>query len=465
MSGLRVRESETGVRAMEMSRLKARVLKLRNKLPILTVAAAIAVLGARAFAITWKYSVNLFFWDQWDYLTPFFNGHWSAGELFLWQHGPHREGIGLLADKFLYPLTGWNTRTDCMIIVCCIFLAMLLAVALKCKLYGPIAYSDIVIPMVFLMPAQFEAVIATPNPAYSGFPLLLIVLYCLTLLQRNQGLKYILLLALNFLLIYTGFGLLMGVITIGLFGYWSVRPSRPGDAAMALAGFAIAAASAGVFFIHYTFSPAVPCFEISSRYLLSYPLFIALLFSAFVIPTLTYVGLLITVGLAIALVVSGLLVFHMLHLAKNDSTPGGHVIGSVLLAYSLLFASTSAVGRVCAGLPATPYRYLTLLIPAFLAIYFYLLSRGGWKGRGVALILFGALLIPSTVTIPWESIRRVHDGKSRWSDCYRRTGNIYYCDQASGFRVYPEPEGTNLQQKLDYLRRNRLSLFSAMERR
>jgi hypothetical protein len=50
------------------------------------------------------YSVNVLFQDQWDFLNPLFDG--NAGvvnprvKLFLFQHGPHREGLGPIAWGF-----------------------------------------------------------------------------------------------------------------------------------------------------------------------------------------------------------------------------------------------------------------------------------------------------------------------------------------------------------------------------
>ncbi len=41
--------------------------------PGLAVVAVIAALGSRFFLIIWKYSINIFFYDQWSYLTPFFS--------------------------------------------------------------------------------------------------------------------------------------------------------------------------------------------------------------------------------------------------------------------------------------------------------------------------------------------------------------------------------------------------------
>ena len=255
--------------------------------PGLAVAAVIAALGSRFFLIIWKYSINVFFYDQWSYLTPFFRHQPSLAELFFWQHGEHFEGVGLIADKFLYPLTHWNARVDSFLIGVSIFAAMLLALELKCRLYGPLSYSDVAIPLIFLTLGQYEAVIGTPNPGYSALPLLMMMLYSLALLGRSRLRRYCLVLALNFLLIYTGLGLFMGVVTVGVFlieCYWTWRRMTSVPLAQPFAGLLLATASWAPFFIHYTFVPGVECFQIPQRDLLRYAKFTGLMFAGFVVP-------------------------------------------------------------------------------------------------------------------------------------------------------------------------------------
>jgi hypothetical protein len=431
--------------------------------PVLAIAVVSVALGTRFFLVIWKYSINVFFYDQWEYLTPFFRHQPSLAELFFWQHGPHREGIGLLADKFLYPLTHWNARVDSFIVGGSIFAAMLLALRLKCKLYGPLSYSDLAIPVIFLSLAQYEAVIGTPNPSYSGFPLLMMILYCLALLGRNRLLRYSLVLALNFLLIYTGFGFFMGAVTLGVFlieCYWSWRRMTSVPFVQALTGLLVAAASLASFFVHYTFSPAVDCFEIPHRHLLQYPRFTALMFSAFVVPRPLHVSTGMTLlGGAILLIVVAMLGWHLLRLLKGAQRDA-HLIGTVLMGYCLLFSVNASIGRLCLGLQAAfASRYVTLLIPAFLAIYFYLLSKS-WRGkRNLVLTLWVLMLLPAAVHKPWEDIRWYSNGKRDWANCYVRTENIHACDQSANFWVHPYPEQIGLQQKLDYLKQHRLNLF------
>jgi hypothetical protein len=430
--------------------------------PGLAIATVSVMLAARFFREISKYSINVFFYDQWEYLTPFFRHQPGIAELFFLQHGPHREGIGLIADKFLYPLTHWNARVDSFVIGGILFAAMLLALLLKRKLYGALSYSDLAIPVIFLSLAQYEMLVGASNPA-CDLPLLMIMLYCLALLGSNRLLKYSLVLALNFLLIYTGYGLFMGAITVGFFlleAYSSWRKVTGGPIAQPLVGLVVAAVSLASFFVHYSFSPGAECFQIPHRHLSQYATFTALMFVGSVVPGPLHVSHALTaLGTIILLVVIAVFCWHLIHLLKSARSDK-HLIGTVLLGYCLLFSASAGVGRLCLGFRAAfASRYVTLLIPAFLAIYFYLLSQS-WRGkRNYVLALWVLLLLPAAVREPWESIRWYSNGKRDWANCYVRTENIHYCDQSANFWIHPYPEQIGLQQELDYLKQHHLNLF------
>jgi hypothetical protein len=417
----------------------------------------------RFFLFIRHYSVNVFYLDQWGFLDPFFHGSPGIRELFFEQWGPHREGVGLIADKFLYSLTRWSVPAESYMIGACIFGAMLLALLLKRKLFGPLSYSDVVVPMVFLNLTQFETLIGTPNPSYSGFPLLMIMLYCLALLQHNRLLKYSFVLLLNFLLIYTGFGIFLGVVTVGVFAlecYWTRRREVSGSIAPPLAGLSLACLSLGSFFVHYKFLPAVPCFAVTPHYVSLYPEFMAGMFAYFVGPGGDK-PLVIALGSGALLAVVSMLAVDVFRLAKRYQPEEPCLVGAVLLSYALLFSGNTAVGRVCLGLDAAfAPRYMTLLIPAFLAAYFYLVSRP-WQGRRpLVLGLFVALIFPRAVHNP-PAANRYTEGKRNWATCYVRTENIGYCDRVAKFEIYPFPAQVELKQKLNYLKQHRLNLFAS----
>jgi len=454
--------------ATAISDLTERTLRVRDQHlrvgPALAIAAAVIALGVRFFLIVSKYSVNIFFYDQWEYLTPFFRHRPSLTEVFFLQHGPHREGIGLFAEKFLYPLTHWNARVDAFIVGGAIFAAMLVALLLKYKLFGELSYSDVSIPLIFLTLQQSEIVVGAANPATAGLPLLMILLYCLALLGCKRCLKYTTILALNFLLMYTGYGLLMGAITVGIFlleCYWSRRGLTLAPLTAALIGFAIAAASLASFFVHYTFSSGADCFEFPHRHLLQYPWFTALMFSQFLVPRPLHVWVGMTLlGVAILLLVVALLGQYLVLLLKGAHRPAV-LVGAVLLSYSLLFGALVPVGRLCLGLQAAfQSRYITLLIPAFLALYFSLLSKS-WSGRrNLVLTLWVLLILPAAVSKPWQDIRWYSSGKRDWANCFVRTANLEFCDQTANFFLHTPAGETGLQEKLDYLKQHRLNLFS-----
>ena len=431
--------------------------------PSLFVLAIAVVLTVRLGAFIWRYSVNVLFYDQWDFLTSFFDHDPSVAELFFLQHGPHREGIGLIADKFLYPLTGWNVRVESLMIGGCVAAAMALALLLKKRLFGRLDYWDALIPMIFLTLAQYDTFLFAPNPAYSGFPVLLLMLTLLALLQRNDVMKYGAVLAINYLLIYTGFGVFMGVVTIGLFVVLCYRRWR-GFVVMPLAipivGLLIACVSFASFFLHYTFQSAVDCFVFPDPRPGNYAWFEALLFANVtgVRSPILLVTALGTILFLFAIFVFGVQLKGLTRVGALNQTA---LTIAILSSYSLLFAVNTAVGRVCLGLPgaAQQTRYTTLLIPAFLAMYLYLRAAPPGRIRTIALAVLVVVLIPGHVHVN-QNAAYYADKKRAWVACYRETEDIGACDALTRFRIYPDPQRTRLKEKLDYLKIIQANLFA-----
>jgi hypothetical protein len=385
----------------------------------------------------------------------------SLGELFLVQHGPIREGVGILADKYLYALTDWNVRAEAFMIGGCLFGAMLLALLLKKRLFGRLSYSDAVIPFLFLSLAQWEGLTVTPNPAYSAFPLAMMMLYCLALLQPNPILKYSLVLILNFFLIYTGFGLFMGIVTIGVFaleGYWRLRRFTSIPASLPVVALLIAGASLGSFFLGYTFTTSVDCFDAPRPALIAYLRFMGLMLANF--PGLK--NLLLATGLGAVILLSAVVALgvQMRSLAARDHSAEVSLTRAVLLSFGVLYLASTAFGRICLGPHAAlTSRYMTLLIPVFLAFYFFLLSMPSGRLKSIALGVFAVALIPNALTVPPDA-HGFAAGKRAWTACYLQTENIKNCDQSTGFVIHPFPEHNALRQKLDYLKQHRLSFFA-----
>jgi hypothetical protein len=333
---------------------------------------------------------------------------------------------------------------------------------LRQKLFGSLDYSDIVIPCLFLTFAQMEVLVGEENPSYSAIPELLIGLYCLVWILPKPIARYVAVLVLNFLLIYTGFGFFMGVVTIGvlLFDLRRAFRTESESSSFPVVALLLATASLAGFFYHYRWDTAVSCRILDSPPL-HYPWFIGLMMAYFL--GLRAVVLASAVGIFLALVAFAILIWHGVRLWRNREWSAADLTVVILLSFSLIFAANAAVGRVCLGMPEAAQfsRYMGLLVPAFLAIYFHLLTWRKSRFRTVLLAVFVIALIPGTVRMPnGYSPQVVSDGKQAWKTCILQTGNISYCDHATGFPAYPDPRRTQLLEKLQFLQKNRLNLYS-----
>jgi len=166
-------------------------------------------------------------------------------------------------------------------------------------------------------------------------------------------------------------------------------------------------------------------------------------------------------GVGVMVVVSSLLVLHIRALWKNSSADRASMLIVILLGFSLTFSAATAVGRVCLGPEgARASRYLTLLIPAFLGIYFSILAIPNEGKRVVLSGIFILVLLPSCVHRYHKEIEAFSALKQNWKQCYRAHEDIRFCDAEAHFQLYPCPECIQMKEKLEFLKRNRLNLYA-----
>ncbi len=409
-----------------------------------------------------RHSVNLLFWDQWE---PLF-AHASLWRIFTWQHGPHREGIGLVLDKFVLDWTHWSNRAEALLIVAAILAAASVAVWLKLRIFGKLDYTDAVIPCLFLTLAPIDILIGVPNPSDSAFPELLIMLYCLAWTMREAVARYSLIIVLNFLLVYPGFGVFIGIVTLALLVLDIRRTVRVSSRRAALSGGAalgLAVISFASFFYQSKWAPGVHCFVFPDPHPINYPWFVSLMFSLFIgirrsLVLATVVGALLTLLVVILFPRHGIRLWRASHWADLDVT----VVA--LLCFTLLFVINASVGRVCQGMPAAAQssRYMGLLAPAFLAVYLHLLSwRVGIK-KVLALGVFAVTVLPNTLKMHTDPVQE--NGKRAWKACYLKVEDVDYCNRTTGYPPYPpdwNASPAQVKEMLDYLKPNRLNLFSS----
>jgi hypothetical protein len=442
---------------------------VRSRAMLMPWLVALAVLSSialayRFFALIDTYAVNLLFSDQWDTYNPLFReqGLW---DLFSYQHGPHRQGLGSIVTKIVAGLTEWNSRAEAFTVGAIIIGAMLAAFYLKRRLFGTLALADAIIPLIFLTTTQYESLVITPNPAHGALPLLLVLLSALAWGLRQSLARYTAVVVLNFLLIFTGFGLFMALITpllLALDTYQQARTGRSNAWVAPLVALAVALASVYAFSVGYVFQSAIVCFHFPHQRPWEYPWFVGLMFARFL--GVSYgpaVALASILGCALLILMVGVLIHHMLILVRSGTRGrGASTAITLLIGYSLVFCTNTAIGRICAGLDSgQSSRYMTLLIPACFGLYLHILTLRFTPVRYVALVLYAMLLLP----LPWHTsdtdvARGFTDGKKRWKACYLKIEDIERCDHEARFSPYPAPP--ELKARLAYLKQHHLNLFA-----
>lgn len=431
---------------------------------LLLVGLVFLLLADRFFGLISEYAVNIFFFDQWDFNDATLFQRHSLWQMFSWQHGPHRQGAGALLEWLAEPLFRWNSRTESFLVGGILVVAALCALALKRRLYGRISFSDVLIPLIFLSPLQYETLFVTANLAHGPLPLLFIVLYCLAWTCPHLLLRYGLVLTINFLTIYTGFGLFLGLLTPLLLAidYWvNLRDTERGRIYF-LVGLLLSLASFGSFFIGYKAQPAAACFASQLQSPSDYARYVALMFAPFfgarginALPTAVGAAALCALLASLTSSARGLLRTRGARWIRHAATV-------ILITYCFLFCMGTAYGRLCLGIGyAQSSRYVIYLNLGLLGLYFSLLTISNPIARTTLVVIFGLSL--SGAIAPGEGLRNEmamwHNVKRGWKNCYLTLGDIGECNQYA--RVYPwEPEKTHLQEKLDFLKTTRQNLFA-----
>jgi hypothetical protein len=438
--------------------------RLENLAPAVVFAFAL-ILTITFFNFIYRNSVNIMFWDQWDFYNPLFNSD-NLWEMFRFQHGPHRQGVGLILTNIVANLSNWNTQVESLTIGVLVFLSMIIALYLKKMLLKTFSISDIAIPLIFLTTSQAETFIGTPNPAHGAFPLLLIMLYCIGWTNQSLFFKYFTILLLNFLLIYTGFGIFISIITVVVLcidiAHAVLNANKRYLFASCFALF-VALFSMYSFTIGYSFNPA-GCFVFPHPRLWEYPLFTSLMFAHFH-------GLSIN-NMIISSLLGGFFFFFAISICfytffkitqHGTSISPLMLITFILISFSLIFSLNTSLVRICNGLSASQgSRYMTSLIPAFFGFYLFLVNLAGYKFRSIALIIFVTILFFGVLNSNYKSSELIAfytQNKTEWKQCYLSIEEIRSCELQTGFQIYPNPEATQLQKKLDFFKSNKYNLF------
>jgi hypothetical protein len=424
------------------------------------VANITALLLGALVLVRWFYlidlcSVNLLVKDQWDFYDTLFldQSYWSS---FTYQLGPHRMGLGMVVTRLLAELSSWNTRVEAFSIGVFMALACVLFLQLKHKLAGSLHYTDLILPLLFFNTAQHEIFTGTPILSHGVMPVFLLGLYCLSWLWKHPY-RYPLLLLLNFILLYTGFGFFTGFITLLLLGMELLKPSRHSPSrALLFAYLMLALASVCSFFIGYRFEPT----STQQGPWYTYLLFIFRGLGRFAESTTGRLSL-----VAGAVVFLSLFFVCMLHLRKlyRGEQPTLSRVIVILTAYTLLFLLGVAYGRTflepeIQGAYAS--RYIPHFIPGIIGIYLYLCTSAPFQKALPQLLLIALLVLSFKTQEHLRYMQHFKTAKLNWKEAYLKTGSVEAANAAAHFNIYPAQNQEGLQQKLAFLKEHKLNLFA-----
>jgi hypothetical protein len=350
---------------------------------------------------------------------------------------------------------------------------------LKIRLYGKLSIADIAIPAIFFTPAQWETLYMTPIFSQGPLPFLLIIAYCLAWTCQRSAIRYSLVLLINFVTTFTGFGIFLGALSPALLvlDYLSRPDSRRIKKSHFITALLISLASLGYFFLGYIRTAGVDCLpQFQPSPLKGYITFLMLMAADFFQPggrgsLARAAGLILLIGLLISLL------YGIWFLLRREDPDGSHnkktarLIITILAAMSLATCLTIAYLRLCAGVQvALAPRYTVYLQIGVLGLYFHMLAiRKPWTRRSLLSVLVVCVVI-GCLHSDRQGMAHFRDGKQRWKTCYLQTEDINHCNDTTGFLIYRLPGGyrrvdekrqhLTLQEKLQYLKLTRQNLYS-----
>ncbi|MBI1861599.1 MAG: hypothetical protein HYR96_11845 [Deltaproteobacteria bacterium] len=426
---------------------------LRRISPPWVIGLVFALLSVRLFSYVAEHSVNLLFWDHWDFYEAYFNNT-GLVDLFRWQHGPHRQGLGGLVMKAIDSLSGWDTRVESFACTGFFVFSAGLALWLKRRLSGRWHYTDALIALIFLRISIWEALFGTVNLAHGAIPLMLVLIFALALSYPASVGRQMVLVVVDGLATFTGFGICLGLIGPVIFSaqFWYAR--KDPRSGWLLAGSVVASLLfLGLFFTNYRSIPSAECFVFPDPKPWRYVLFLGGQMAS-AIGVYNHRAIPIVIGL----IVASFLVRLFTRTIQNKA-----FVLTFLLAYAAAFSVNLAIGRACIGVGAAlTSRYIPFLMPAILALYCYgvMHAEGHLKTR----LLWGLLVmlvVNDFVTTPifFRRVPGMMAKRAEWAECYRQKENIDACSKETGVDVYPAPPVTHLNEKLQFLKEHRLNLF------
>ena len=431
-----------------------------NRWPLRLVWLMTAILGLHLLWFVNLYANNLLYHDQWDLYRPMFE---EAGmvDAFFHQHGPHRQGLGGALTYLLANATDWSVVSESYMIACCLVFACVLAIRLKGRLAGGYSYADLALPLIILNPVQIETIVLSPNISHSILPLALLMLIANAWISPPGWIRYGVSSGVACLALFTGFGLFVWLGFLSLLIFDAVLEYREGwryRSYQSLTSIVALLLCMGVFLVGYRWNPANPDFVFPHRPFIDYIVFVDYLFGRlFYLPKLVrpFVGFLVL----LSVIGSTVYIFVKYVYSKNEDAI--YPVVYLLLVSAISFIVFASIGRVSMGVDGGgSSRYLTLALPAVLAVYLVFVELGQRSIGKTASIVFACVMgfsYLSNTFYAHEKSEERHLAKKRWMQVYLEAEDLEKAEMESGLKVYPEIG--SIEARIEFLKERNLNLF------
>ncbi len=400
---------------------------------------------------------NLLMLDQWYFLNPVLQKE-SWIDIFRWQHGPHRQGLGGLIQAIIYPASDWNVLWESVVSVGFLAITGVLALLLKKRISGRWHYADIGIPFLFLSFRYYENVLI--NLSHGVIPVLTVILSGYVLTLRPSRYQSALLALLVLVGVYSGFAFFNSILVLGIFFVLAFQRWNTDLKANNLIFLLAAILGFASFFYDYTFIPAVDCFDLQFLPVDRYISFIGLLVQRglglqfiknVANPNLHFLADVFSYLFLVSQIMLSLWMAYLFIFQKKKHSAALFLLST----FTLLFWVFTAIGRICLGeFAATAPRYIIYSVPGMLAIYIAISSemvKIRFRQELISLftiaILFGEWKSDKLVR---ENLNEYKNAKIVWRTCYMEKKEIQRCnEEAKVVIVHDEPFIRKMLQKME----------------
>lgn len=423
---------------------------LKNNFITILVLSTYLVLALKFFRFIIRFNQNLLFWDQWD-IFDYVVGHKNLVDMFLYQHNEHRIFVGLIFVKALAYVSDWNVYTETLSTGIIITISCTMALFIKKRLTKHIEIYDIFIPFLFFNLYQYENLIWGFQVMYT-LPLLFMMLAACCFTYKYSKARNLILIVVALLSAYSHFHGLFVTIISAIFFLMSAFYEKSSRRHEYITYFLLTLAIVLSYFIGYR----------QAKFLGQEHFNLANFAKYIIFEINSFLGNHSKTFISLIIPISALFFFFKTVRELATKTNLAHNFPTIALyLFSFLFLISTALGRSGIGLEgAYTSRYVTMLIPAYFAIYLSL-SQINFKARNSILVLvlvFFVLFSSQNNHFNYIYAQNHKNNLNNWLNCYLKKEDLNFCTK-NGIIIYHSPEKINLEEKINYLREHRLNFF------